>query len=182
VFNRILEAQQTVHRLLARPQQAVAAKPPALPGLDLRPGVSFSVGNLRPARRIGSQGELRTEMVVEVVQTYRPPAGTPFAGAVYRGGATLIVDLRSWAVRYCIYKRLWDQLPDDSSPGVLAHRFGQSLVQPVAGAPSAAWNGEAESSLSGWLAATYDCQERLAARRKRASQNEPFALLHRTEL
>ena len=35
-----------------------------------------------------------------------------------RGGATVIVDLRSWDIRYIIYKSLYRRLPDDPrNPG-----------------------------------------------------------------
>src|SRR5262249_27369810 len=139
---------------------------------------TFSVGNLRPVRRTGLLGEVRTEMVVEVVQTYRPPAGTPApdapaTGAPLRGGATLIVDLQTWEIRYVIYKRLWERVRTASGEaGTLAHRFDRHQGQRDDAEARAAWSGEESGSLSRWLAATYACQERLAGRRKRASRDE----------
>jgi hypothetical protein len=187
VFRRILEAQEDFHDLLTRMQAHAPGDQPLLPGLDLREGSRFSVGNLRPARRLGTQGDFRTEMVVEVIQSYRPPVVPADGAGPMRGGATLIVDLRAWAVRYIIYKRLFERLPaQPGAAGVLANRFrrqqrfSELRRLGAAGDASAEWRGEASEHLAEWLAATYDCQDRRAARRRQASQDEPFALLHRS--
>jgi hypothetical protein len=183
VFRHIQSAQGMLHTLLQQMQTHTSQ--PLIPGLNLRSG--FSVANLRPARRIDQRGELKIEMVVEVVQTYRPAPDAPEAArGPYRGGATLIVDLRSREVRYIIYKRLWERLPKRGRPesGTLAQRFSREGAQSAAGAAQAArpaWNGEDAGSLSSWLAATYACRERLAHRRKRQQHEEPFALLHRDD-
>jgi hypothetical protein len=116
---------------------------------------------------------------VEVVQTYRPLDGSPRGAPPFRGGATLIVDLASWDVRYIIYKRLYERLPDQpGGAGTLTDRFRRQradAAQDVQGV----WQGEDTGDLGEWLAATYACRERIAARRT-ALQDEPFALLHRT--
>ena len=84
-----------------------------------------------------------------------------------------------------IYKRLWEEIPrpaqdgQPEKPGILAQRF--SRTGPTQTSPmQAAWRGEDAGSLSTWLAETYACEERLANRRKKAEQDEPFALLHRS--
>ena len=185
VFERVRDAQKELHDLLQSMQDEEPEGRPLLPGLDRRRGASFSIGNLRPARRIGLQGEFRTEMVVELVQTHRPPAA-PIDAAPFRGGATLIVDLRTWAIRYIIAKRLYQQLP--SRPRGDApltdrcrrqRRFEEQQRALAPGGPRAVWQGEATANLAEWLAATYACEERRAARRAKQTRDEPFALLHR---
>ncbi len=77
-----------------------------LSGVD--PKRSFQVTNLRPSRRIGPNGEFRTEMVVEIIQNKKGPIGggaIPGRTLPFRGGVTLVVDMDDYRVRYAIYKR-----------------------------------------------------------------------------
>lgn len=176
IFADIMNAQAVLHTLLHDMQQRLPAGQMLLPGLDLRG--SFSVGNMRPARRIGPRGEFRTEMVVEVVQ--RQPGGS--RTAPFRGGSTLVVEMETWDVRYIIYKRLYDRLP--SSPrarnGVLATRhlrqaqFAEQQRSGAAGPAQALWQGEAAASLADRLSAVYTSSDP-----DDGVSNEPFALMHR---
>ena len=59
------------------------------------------VHSVRPARRIGPDGQSRTDLVVELTQTLRTANQDP-----YRGGCTLLIDLEKRAVRYFVRKRL----------------------------------------------------------------------------
>jgi hypothetical protein len=174
VFASILRAQGALNVLL-KDLQAAHPEDDLIPGLDLRPGASFSVGNLRPARRVGPHGEFRTEMVVDVVQTYRPPAEAPAAGPPFRGGATIIVDLESWAVRYVIYKRLYLKLPP--APGAGAGTPVARYERQRRAVRRALWHGEGagEGGAAQRLAATYSSPER----RRRLERAGPFALVHR---
>ncbi|HEU5317976.1 MAG TPA: S8 family serine peptidase [Chloroflexota bacterium] len=176
VFQRVLRAQQGLHRLLERLQKR-HGDPPLIPGINLRQ--PFSIGNLRPARRVGPHGEFRTEMVVEVVQSL--PRGDDKDAPRLRGGATLVVDLLRWDVRYVIYKRLYEQV---GRRYTLSRRVKAQLE-----------DGEGERALDGeldmatpmgldtgdkrkWLAATYTCEAEEAERKRRRQREEPFALLH----
>mgnify|MGYP002335996405 CR=1 FL=1 len=170
VFRKILTAQAGLHTLLAA---AGEEQPDLVPGLDLRRGKRFSVGNLRPARRIGPLGEFRTEMAVEIVQTDRTDRADG-DGLPLRGGATLIVDLNTWEIRYIIAKSLYRELPPDlaaAETGPLADRLLRRLA---AARERPAWRGEAAPNRAGRLAATYR-----GARRRQGLHDEPFALLHR---
>jgi hypothetical protein len=193
VFQRILRAQQGLHgllqrlQLLERQRAADEGRPerPLIPGIDLYR--RFSIGNLRPARRVGPQGEFRSEMVVEVVQT-RVERGGRKGALPLRGGATLVVDLLRWDVRYVIYKRLYDPAPGDP------HRLSRRAKERRAASDAArqlarAQDEEAAAGLSlalnldtgdrkEWLAMTYRCEEELEERRRRREREEPFALLH----
>ena len=174
VFQNMLRAQREFHNVLAGLHTGASRRPDLIPGLDLRPGARFAVGNLRPARRIGPHGEFRTEIVVEVVQTGRSHL-TASDGVPLRGGATLVMDLCNWDVRYIIYKTLYRTLPenadpkDGGEPGVLSNR----LVRRI-GVTTPGWQGEAANPAR-QLHATYSSPARL----RKAARNEPFAVLHR---
>ena len=83
-----------------------------LKGIDLD-GMKFEVHSLRPARRVGPDGEQLADMVIEITQQrgeYIDPAaaGRPDARPdfKFRGGATLIVDLETYKIRYYINKSI----------------------------------------------------------------------------
>ena len=61
----------------------------------------IEVHSVRPARRIGPDGQSRTDLVVELTQTLRTANLDP-----YRGGCTLLIDLVKREVRYFVRKRL----------------------------------------------------------------------------
>ncbi|MCA1647522.1 MAG: S8 family serine peptidase [Chloroflexi bacterium] len=63
----------------------------------------IEVHSVRPARRIGPDGQLLSDVVVEITQTFRPADPTQ---TVFRGGCTLLVDLRTKEVRYLVRKRV----------------------------------------------------------------------------
>ena len=72
--------------------------------LDGRPGElrNFEVHSVRPVRRIGPDGQQRTDLVVEITQSWLPADGS----GKFRGGCTLIVDLAQRAIRYVVRKRV----------------------------------------------------------------------------
>jgi hypothetical protein len=72
--------------------------------LDGRPGElrNFEVHSVRPVRRIGPDGQQRTDLVVEITQSWLPADGS----GKFRGGCTLIVDLEQRAIRYVVRKRV----------------------------------------------------------------------------
>ncbi len=74
----------------------------------------LEVHSVRPARRIGPDGQSRTDLIVEITQTFKPNADQ---GGLYRGGCTLIIDLETNAVRYCVRKRVTN-----------AERMGQQVA------------------------------------------------------
>jgi hypothetical protein len=63
----------------------------------------IEVHSVRPARRIGPDGQMQSDLVIEITQIWRPldPGERPI-----RGGVTLLVDLATNQVRYFIRKRL----------------------------------------------------------------------------
>ena len=63
---------------------------------------NFEVHSVRPVRRIGPDGQQRTDLVIEIAQSWLPNDG----GGNFRGGATLIVDLEKREIRYVIRKRV----------------------------------------------------------------------------
>jgi len=73
---------------------------------EVRP---IEVHSVRPARRVGPDGQTRLDIVVEITQSFRP-ADDPTQR--YRGGCTLLIDQQTFDPRYLIRKRL------DGSDGV----------------------------------------------------------------
>ena len=69
------------------------------------PGVlrGIEVHSVRPARRVGPDGQLLSDVVIEITQTFRP---TDASQPLFRGGCTLLVDLRTREVRYFVRKRV----------------------------------------------------------------------------
>jgi hypothetical protein len=62
----------------------------------------FEVHSVRPVRRIGPDGQQRTDLVVEIAQSWLPADGS----GKFRGGCTLIIDLEQRAIRYAVSKRV----------------------------------------------------------------------------
>jgi hypothetical protein len=63
----------------------------------------IEVHSVRPVRRVGPDGNVRSDLVVEITQTFRPN-GIP--GARFRGGCTLLIDLATAEVRYMVRKKI----------------------------------------------------------------------------
>ena len=63
----------------------------------------IEVHSVRPARRVGPDGQLLSDVVIEVTQSFHPDADSLTR---FRGGATLLVDLREKQVRYMVRKRV----------------------------------------------------------------------------
>lgn len=77
----------------------------------------FEVHSLRPVRRIGPDGELLTDLLVEITQKRPGFYSGEFGGLTrndrkadqdfwYRGGVTILIDMKTTEVRYCIYKNI----------------------------------------------------------------------------
>lgn len=85
-------------------------------GIDL--SLDFEVNSIRPVRRVSPEGEFLTDAVVEIAQKLPgyldktldetpislPPGEEP--DFWFRGGCTLIINLETGRMRYCIYKRI----------------------------------------------------------------------------
>jgi hypothetical protein len=61
----------------------------------------FEVHSVRPVRRIGPDLQQRMDLVIEITQSWVTQSGSRF-----RGGCTLIVDMDTQKIRYCIRKRV----------------------------------------------------------------------------
>ncbi|MGE0726246.1 MAG: peptidase S8, partial [Alphaproteobacteria bacterium] len=107
---------------------------------------SPEIHSVRPARRIGPDGDIRSDLVVEITQSWIPGDQPDIR---HRGGATVLIDLDSHAVRFVIRKRV-------------AHpqRVGERWQLAVTG-------GHA-------LRRTY-----FTDRKRRGDRGEPFAMIHR---
>ncbi len=120
-------------------------------GLDLRkPDAKFEVHSLRPARRVGPDGELLVDLVIEITQQKagyfdldiqdQVESGslnpTPQADFIFRGGCSLLVDPLNSKVRYCIVKNILSAhrlarqrqfLTAGTEPSLRAMYFGSAI-------------------------------------------------------
>jgi len=72
--------------------------------LGIDPGLPFTIGELRRSMRVGPDGQQSPQIIVALTQS-RPMTvgGQEFT---YRGGSSLIVDLRTGRIQYAIGKRI----------------------------------------------------------------------------
>lgn len=137
----------------------------------------LEVHSVRPARRIGPDGQTIEELVIEITQRrrgyYDPEiqrkvdAGEinpPAPEFIFRGGCTLLVDLSTAKVRYCIYQNIMSEDRLRRMREFLKNGFGPSL--------RATYFGDS-------------CKEyyRQLTRQEKGEKSptlEPFALLHRS--
>ena len=64
------------------------------------------IQSVRPARRIGSNGQQTTDLVVEMVQRFIQNDPVTQRKATFLGGCTLLIDLEKEQIRYAIRKRV----------------------------------------------------------------------------
>ncbi|HEU0053614.1 MAG TPA: hypothetical protein VFQ39_10570, partial [Longimicrobium sp.] len=64
----------------------------------------FEVHSIRPALRVGPDGDLLTEVVISITQSRRIGEGDD--AFTFRGGCTLILDLETQKLRYAVVKRI----------------------------------------------------------------------------
>jgi len=63
----------------------------------------IEVHSVRPVRRVGPEGNIRADLVVEITQSFRPNDNP---AARFRGGCTLLIDLATAQVRYMVRKKV----------------------------------------------------------------------------
>jgi hypothetical protein len=114
IFARLQEAQTTAKGII---DASRSYKQPIMEGLDLEQ-FDYEVTSIRPVRRVGPEGEYLMDAVVEITQKrpgfldkslneaplVLPPGEEP--DFWFRGGCTLIIDVETGRLRYCIYKRI----------------------------------------------------------------------------
>lgn len=163
IYENTREARKAVHAVIEATRDY---KQTILKGVDLTQG-RFEVHSLCPVRRIGPNGEFLTDVVLQVTQRrpgclarsesreqclppldFAPDLEPDFW---FRGGCTLIFDLASGLLRYCIYKDINSQ-----------NRYERQRRYLESGLASGAF-----------LRATY------AGGRDDKGQDEVFALVHR---
>jgi hypothetical protein len=109
------ENARTFWKWLMNPEQVRDEEISALGLLRIREPQPFTIGDIagelriievhsvRPVRRVGPDGNMRSDLVVEITQSFRP---TALPGARFRGGCTLLIDLARAEVRYMVRKKV----------------------------------------------------------------------------
>ena len=112
----------------------------------------FQIHSLRPARRVGPDGDSLNQLIISIIQTRVVPVDSPIDGISkmkFRGGATLILNLDTMQLQYAIRKSIGDK-------------------------------GRLERYKDYYRGLTMDGSPRATYFKRVASAEEPFALLHRS--
>lgn len=112
IYRQARDARGKVHQVIAATREY---KESIIKGVNLHE--PFEVHAICPARRVGPNGEFLTDVVVQITQKRPGHLDTPYAWPPcperaqeeapdfwFRGGCTLIYDLASGRLRYCVYK------------------------------------------------------------------------------
>lgn len=75
----------------------------------------IEVHSIRPARRVGPEGNIQSDIVVEITQTFRPDAMPTMR---IRSGCTLLINWSTFKIRYLIRKKL--RIGDQIRPQLVA--------------------------------------------------------------
>ena len=70
--------------------------------LGLNPQLDYKIARLRISLKVSPGGDLRPQIIVAVTQE----SDLEGSSVPFRGGATLIVDLRQSIIRYCVTKNI----------------------------------------------------------------------------
>jgi len=137
---------------------------------------ALEVHSVRPARRVGPDGNTMTDLVVEMTQRrrgYLDPDVQEEADAgkdkgppdfIFRGGCTLLIDLETGEVRYCVGKGIESKRRLEAQRMFLAEHLDTSLRASYFADPRRIYFKNVVDAM----------------REDRAFSIEPFALLHRS--
>ncbi len=148
-------SQATLHGQFTEPPQPAAARAVGLTLEENAPATIYrkdglpalEVHSVRPARRVGPDGNTMTDLVVEMTQRRRgylkrdvqqkadagdhekPP------DFIFRGGCTLLIDLETGEVRYCVGKGIESERRLKAQRRFLAEHLNPSLQATYFGDP-----------------------------------------------
>jgi hypothetical protein len=78
----------------------------------------FEVHSIRPVRRVGPEGQILTDLLVEITQKRPGRLDKDFGDITdrnnlsdfwFRGGCTILIDMKTTQLRYCIFKDINDK-------------------------------------------------------------------------
>jgi Subtilase family len=106
LFDTIVAGKKDLRTRLddALAKQGVSEQMAVALGLD--PDCEYAIGSLRLVHRISPDGDLLSQVIVVITQTLDPASN---GGVPAFGGSTVVADLRSRAIRYCITKNVRSQ-------------------------------------------------------------------------
>jgi len=187
IYEQADNSQRTLHGWFYEPHALEAAKAAKMV-LDKKVRGAFyrtsegiptmEVHSVRPARRIGPEGQAITELVVVMTQRRRGYFDTKIQSEeddtkkktrkpdfIFRGGCTLLIDLDTAKVKYCIYKEIQSKTRLNRTRSFLQGDFSPSLRTTYFGDPRKVYFQNIITQ-----------EEDVKAR----PEVEPFALLHRS--
>jgi len=175
--NKIIEAYES--EKITIPYLALDDSDKAKRTFYMRAGLpEFEVHSVRPARRLGLNGEPINDLVVEIVQRRRGfcdlekqnqdnlESKKDDPDFVFRGGCTILINLESGEVRYCIYKNIGSKGDDRLER---QRKFFMSYLP-----------GTAQTSYYQPIHQSYYREMIKAEKFKQTFEMESFALIHRS--
>lgn len=131
IYDSLEQLRATVNGVIKRSRRY---KGRFIDGVDL--DRAFEVHSIRPSRRVDADGQLVTDVVMEITQSRRVTRDG--REVKFRGGCTLIFDLESGRVRYCITKDVNSERRLERQLGFLRGADGPPSVWSVYADPAAA--------------------------------------------
>jgi hypothetical protein len=102
----LFEQSRVCKDALCRKLDAILGDPAAsadlAAALGLNPELDYTIVRLRFSQKISPKGDLHSSVILAITQS----AEVPGSAVPFRGGATVIVDLKHAEIRYCITKNM----------------------------------------------------------------------------
>ena len=102
LFQQTQTCKQGLRKELDRILKDPAVATDLAAALGLNPQIDYAITRLRFSQKVSPKGDLKPSVIVAVTQQ-APVEGSAI---LFRGGATLVVDLRCSVIRYCITKNM----------------------------------------------------------------------------
>jgi glycerophosphoryl diester phosphodiesterase len=102
LFQQTQRCKKELREVLDRTLKDPAISYDLAAALGLNPNLDYTIARLRFSQKVSPKGDLNPSVIVSVTQESKlEESAIPF-----RGGATLVVDLRRFSIRYCITKNM----------------------------------------------------------------------------
>lgn len=109
IFEKARAMRRRLHEWLEALFRNSAAGKQDAEFLGIDAGEKYEVHSVRLANRVGPDGDLLLQVIIEVLQARKAPVdpGDPAAGNMkFEGGCTIVADLKEPKIAYCIRKRM----------------------------------------------------------------------------
>jgi len=102
LFHQTEKCKKELHEELDRILKDPATVYDLSKAIGLKPDLDYTIARLRIAQKVSPEGDLNSQVIVTIMQEL-PITGS---SVPFRGGATLVADLRRSFIRYCVTKNI----------------------------------------------------------------------------